>query len=1090
LKPSKILLAAFLLIFAIYVFAEITQVTVESASDGTNTITTFDNSQFLQNSTITFTVKVLDNADNLGPVTLYYRTDGTLATTADTSVTLTTSDPYSNASTEMTFTGGTSSLGDGAQVNFIVVGDNVTQDNSAAGFAFKIDGSSPTTTPDYNNTWSKFDQNVGLACSDGTGSGCSSTKYKVDTDATSTVTLPGTWTDFTGPGISFTTDGNFALDFNSTDSIGNVETTIRIFILKDTVVPTISNLVPANGTESSSQIVTFNLDDTLGEIDLATVKVDINSSTTTFFNATTHCNLSGVTYTCSYSETSFDTNNTDYNATVFASDKAGNAATQVESVFTYIDSGAPAQVGGLTATAGNGQVALSWNTNTESDLAHYNVYMGTVSGFDTNSESLETTITSGTTTYTKTGLTNGTQYFFKVSAQDNSSNEGSDSSEVNATPEENASGLSAPSISSSTHSHDVWSTNNDPEFTWAAIADSTYYSYEFDQTSDTNPSSNNGSGLEQNPDGTQGEGIWYFHIKACNSTGCSSTSHFTVRIDKTGPEQPPNFSVSANADGSMDIDWGEANDRPSGDNSGVKEYKVYRKLNDDIPNNTDVVKTTTSTFYNDDDSSLNDGVRYYYWVRAFDNVDLSGAITVFKSDIVTKSEGCSLNFSNDISSHVKTGQVDFKINANGTMTDHDLKARIVDGDLISKDSSDYKSTSAQATFTINEEFDGDEIEITLTADDSSGDTCFYKVTFGIDGTIPELEIVEPQSGQDLDLTQDEIFKVKATDEQSEVVKVEFFYKQGESFEKIGEDSSGTDDEFSISLSGLEVGLGELDLKAKAIDKAGNFIEETITVIVTNAPGGQTLYEQTTFEFDPEQLENLLKEAGLQENLIEEAKEFIENNTVKRKFQVIKTENNEFRAKILVTFINDSQSTQDIKIVEVIPKSFAQSASLLSSVLDFVILQNDPVIEFTFLGVEPGERIEFEYAISEILTQEQADELISKQPIKDFKAPPIVLKSDKTLQESFSQFPFKIDLIFVLFIVIIIILIALVGLAIFGGGLIFTLHKRSKRDTPTLSRKIDKMGPGPMERASDQLKDWFNQKEKEDTTGGKFKWRGK
>ena len=40
----------------------------------------------------------------------------------------------------------------------------------------------------------------------------------------------------------------------------------------------------------------------------------------------------------------------------------------------------PANPTGLTATGGNGQVALDWANNTETDLAGYNVYRSTTSG--------------------------------------------------------------------------------------------------------------------------------------------------------------------------------------------------------------------------------------------------------------------------------------------------------------------------------------------------------------------------------------------------------------------------------------------------------------------------------------------------------------------------------------------------------------------------------------------------------------------------------------------------------------------------------------------------------------------------------------
>jgi hypothetical protein len=91
---------------------------------------------------------------------------------------------------------------------------------------------------------------------------------------------------------------------------------------------------------------------------------------------------------------------------------------------------APPTPTGLTATPGNASVTLSWNAS--SGATSYNVYRGTSTG-------TETLLKSGVTgtTFNDTGLTNGTTYFYKVSAV-NAAGESSLSSEVSATPESSA----------------------------------------------------------------------------------------------------------------------------------------------------------------------------------------------------------------------------------------------------------------------------------------------------------------------------------------------------------------------------------------------------------------------------------------------------------------------------------------------------------------------------------------------------------------------------------------------------------------------------------------------------------------------------
>ena len=80
----------------------------------------------------------------------------------------------------------------------------------------------------------------------------------------------------------------------------------------------------------------------------------------------------------------------------------------------------------LSATVA-GTANLTWNANTESDVAGYKVYRGTGSG--TYGAPLAT-LPKTTTNYTATGLQNGTTYFFVITAYDSAGNESPYSNEV------------------------------------------------------------------------------------------------------------------------------------------------------------------------------------------------------------------------------------------------------------------------------------------------------------------------------------------------------------------------------------------------------------------------------------------------------------------------------------------------------------------------------------------------------------------------------------------------------------------------------------------------------------------------------------
>jgi M6 family metalloprotease-like protein len=92
----------------------------------------------------------------------------------------------------------------------------------------------------------------------------------------------------------------------------------------------------------------------------------------------------------------------------------------------------PASPLNLTTNAGNAQVTLRWNMNTETDFLKYRIYMGTDSLTISLKDSSIASITD--TTKTITGLINGTKYYFRVSALNGARLESSKSFAVSATP--------------------------------------------------------------------------------------------------------------------------------------------------------------------------------------------------------------------------------------------------------------------------------------------------------------------------------------------------------------------------------------------------------------------------------------------------------------------------------------------------------------------------------------------------------------------------------------------------------------------------------------------------------------------------------
>lgn len=89
----------------------------------------------------------------------------------------------------------------------------------------------------------------------------------------------------------------------------------------------------------------------------------------------------------------------------------------------------PSAPTGLSGTAGNSQVTISWNS--VSGSTSYNIYWSTTTGV---TKASGTKIPNVTSPYTHTGLTNGATYYYVVTAE-NSYGESSESSQLSATPQ-------------------------------------------------------------------------------------------------------------------------------------------------------------------------------------------------------------------------------------------------------------------------------------------------------------------------------------------------------------------------------------------------------------------------------------------------------------------------------------------------------------------------------------------------------------------------------------------------------------------------------------------------------------------------------
>ena len=251
---------------------------------------------------------------------------------------------------------------------------------------------------------------------------------------------------------------------------------------------------------------------------------------------------------------------------------------------------APAAPSGVAATAGNAQVNLTWNA--VASATGYYVKRSTTSGTEAQ------IATPSTNSYSDSTVTNGTKYFYVVSAY-NAYGQSGNSSEVSATP-----ALSVPAAPTGLT---ATAGNAQVMLVWTASAGATSYNVKRSTTNGSGyqtVSSPTTSSFTDKPltNGT----IYYYVVTAVNSSGESSASTQASATPAAAPQPPaaPTGLTATAGNAQVSLSWTAS--------AGATSYHVKRSTT----SGTGYTQVAAPIAANSLDTTVTNGTAYFYVVSA------------------------------------------------------------------------------------------------------------------------------------------------------------------------------------------------------------------------------------------------------------------------------------------------------------------------------------------------------------------------------------------------------------------------------------------------------------------------------------------
>ena len=557
--------------------------------------------------------------------------------------------------------------------------------------------------------------------------------------------------------------------------------------------------------------------------------------------------------------------------------------------------------------------------------------------------------------------------------------------------------VARPTIDSSTHNEDEWESSDDPEFTWSSVSGTTYY-YLLNTSSNTTVTESNKddttTGTSRNYS-DQSNGEKWFHLRAKIGDDWSSTDHYKIKIDDQKPSTP-DLQTADPSNEEVYLDWTSSSDSPS----GIKEYLIYR--------NGSQIRTTTATDYTVE--NLENGDEYEFKIRARDNAgnlsDYSNTREVTPSESGSDDTSApSLSWEMPDDDETVSGTITLKVWAYDDESNIKFVKFYIDGENIDTDTTGI-SERYSVQWDSSSVSDGDH-EIKAIAKTWSGDeehnsrfrTIEVTTDNGIEAGVDDDDDGTVFADQDKQLASEAIDQAEDEKELAQSMLLEL--------ELLGVlPGDGVIAEFASAEENLQDALRDWDdeefvgCKDKAEEAARQFSS------VQGMVGVEDYGQEAEYVYNREHVDILLQGISLNPELSQEAEENMQQCDVKRTLEIKKIVNGDsthYRAMVVISVKSNSDELKEFRVVEVIPKEFAESASDIVED-SFTVVEDDPVISWN-ISLSAGEEVQIPYILGENLTEAEANELLESDALNKFKVPPILMNAGTEItKESFSSAP--------------------------------------------------------------------------------------